>query len=754
MTIPVITYPAELDTETNLYVVADALSIALAKDYNPGDDTIYVAADLNMMLRFPDSGIITLTENCSVPENRALSFYYSSKNNVTFSFTGLTILPETPDTFKKSVVTKVTMNVTAQHHNNIKDAIVNIETFVGKESDRTVVPFAGNIVERTNYLFSTVFTPRAWFVSTSTRGIVPLAVVFESKSFYVGEDIQGNQIQYTWTIFQGIPPNDTVISINPTYSPIFTYTFQDPGIYGVALSVTNFYGSDTVIFVNYIDCLYDVPFEAIIDLPAAAGQKDFSTGGNNFLKAPANSYVNVLTSNLPVPLASEPRTFAGAHLDASDAQIDPITTFTWDLSDNLTHANSPETKALYSIGGIYSVVLRCDTESNAYRITTNAKTINVIERQNAWLFTFIGSSSTNVAASELGFLNESFKPQQKTAYAVTRNTSFIVDRIWDESSGYIVTPEDKQRMLLEFKRNTNLNVQANVPSGYQGLAVLSWASGRDLAQSPSLETINYALYSGFDESYSTSALPTTNRPWNWITLNSTGSTFFLLGNSTAQSPNTSPVNLNLIQANYLLNTIVPVKTFSPGDFIAASSYLTFNAAVYNGAGYNIYGDYSAYRYAARGRYLYILKNLGVGQEFRINSFYSSSEGVSGILTGFKKLPDMTGPLVTQGVLLNLATGLFFFNNTGSVMYFDTVTNVWKIGGPGYNSIAFSKIQDTSVPDYGNENNGLVASTDFSNNAFLSFDYSSNAFCKFNDIDLSFTKLNSRAAGEQWIFGSY
>ena len=88
------------------------------------------------------------------------------------------------------------------------------------------------------------------------------------------------------------------------------------------------------------------------------------------------------------------------------------------------------------------------------------------------------------------------------------------------------------------------------------------------------------------------------------------------------------------------------------------------------------------------------------------------------------------------------------------MFFDTVTNVWKIGGPGYNSVAFSKIQDTSVSDYGNENNGLVASTDFSNNAFLSFDYSPNAFCKFNDIDLSFTKLNNRAAGEQWLFGSY
>jgi PKD repeat protein len=733
MTMPVITYPVELDTENNLYLVADALSISLAKDYTPGDSIIYVAADLVMMSRFPDSGIITLTEQCSEPEKRALSFYYTTKDNFTFTFTGLTRLAETPDSFKKSVVTKVTMNVTAQHHNNVKDAVLSIENFVGRESDSTTIPFFGNIVQRTKFLFKTVFTPRAWFISNKTRGIAPLTVLFTSKTLYIGEGIDGNEILYTWNMGDGtIYPNQL--------ENFITHTYTIPGIYSVQLTVANDYGSDMVQFVNMIDCLWIAPFEAIIEIVENSGQKYFPAP-DNYLKTPTNTYVYISTSNAEAPPDPQGRrTYAGAHLTSSGTQIDPITTFTWDLSDTLSHGNSPETKALYNFGGIYSVVLRCDTRSNSYRITTDAETINVIEKQNAWLFNFV--ISPNVAASELGFLNETFKTQQRTQYAVTRNSNFVL--------GYL----DEERILKEFYRNTNFCAQATVPSGYQGSAVISWASGRNSASASSTETIKFTNFNGFDESYPANFTPTFYRPWNWINYNSTGISFYMLGNAVNQPVFTSPTNTLLQSVNLITPAISTVKNFSPGDFIGAASYLSYNSAEYDGAGVNIYGNYSSYRTAQRGRTLYILKNITVGSDFKIMTFFSTFEGADGIISGFKKLPDMVGPLKTQGQLVNLATGLFFFNNTGSVMFFDTVTNVWKTGGPGYNSVAFANLQDTSVTTYGNENNSLVATTDFSNNAFLSFDYSPNAFIKFNDVDLAFSKLNSRVAGEQWVFGSY
>jgi PKD repeat protein len=738
MSIPSVVYPDQYDTTTTLYNAVDALVITLAKDYNPNDTTIFVTVNPYIMSRFPETGIITLTENCSDPALRAVSFYYGTKNNEGFFFTDLTILPETPDSYKPKVSTTVSLSVTAQHHNNIKDAIISTEEFIGLESDISYIPFEGSIAARTKFLFESVFTPRAWFVADKRIGRAPLfAVVFTSSSLYLGEQINGNTVTYEWDFGDG----GTFTSTNKTVE----HTYMLPGIYTVSLTVTNMFGADTVTFANYIDALWLAPETAEIEFLVEAGQKDFDSGGNDFIKTPTGVYVYMGTSNEIDPL-DPTRTYSGAHVESGDV-IDPINNFQWDLGDTLSHGNDPNTKALYTIGGIYEVILRCTTESGAYRITTDSKTINVIERQNAWLFvtptTDPPLATGTVYAGELGFLNETFKPLQNTAYVYIRNASFITD------SSHL----DKPRMLLEFERNTNINARSTVPSGLQGQAILSWASGRNLTDLPSTEKISFVAFSGFDEAYSAVSWEIT-RCWNWIAFNGTGVTYYLLGNAQSQPPNTSPVDLTLVSNNLLAGTYQTDLTFSAGSFAGASNTLSYNAAQYDGTGYNVYGAYSAYRYAFRGRTGYILKNLTVGSNFKINSFYSTTESGNGIITGFKKLPDMGGPVKTQGVLLNLTTGLFFFNNSGSVLQFDVTANVWKTGGPGYNSVAYTNLQDTSVPNYDDENNSLVGTTDFGDNAFLSFDYSNNAFMKFNDIDLTFTKLNSRPEGEQWIFGSY
>lgn len=738
MSIPSNVYPTSYDTSTNLYNVVDALTIPLAKDYNPGDKVVYVSVAPYIMARFPASGIITLTENCSAPSQRAVSIYYNTKSNEGFFFTDLTVLPETPDSYKPATVTSVSLNVTAQHHNAIKNAIISIEDFVGLKSDTSFVPFEGTISARTKYLFETVFTPRAWFVADNRIGRAPFFnVLFTSTSLYLGEQVNGNNITYKWNFGDG-----TEIT---TSEKTITHTYVLPNIYTVSLQVTNMFGNDTVVFENFIDALWLAPDPAVIAYDVRAGQQNFDTNGNNFLKTPTSVYVYVATSNAVDPLDPD-RTLSGAHIVGGNI-IDPIVNFTWDMGDTLTHGDSPETKALYTIGGIYSVVLRCDTRSTAYRITTDPKTINVIERQNAWLF--IAPSDTalqTVYAGEMGFLNETFKPLQNTSYTYQRNAEFIT------GSAHL----QKERMLLEFVRNTNLNAKSTVGSGLGGLSILSWAGGRTAAELSSTERVYFIAYSGFEETYSSPGATgwTMYRPWNWIAFNGTAITYYLLGNAVSQSAGTSPTNNQLVSVNLLSGEVKLEKTFSSGDFQGAANYLTYNEAQYDQTGYNIYGSYSAYRTAFRGRTGYILKNRTVGSEFCINSFYCTTEDANGLISGFKKKPDMGGPLKTQGVLVNLTTGLFFFNNSGSVLQFDVTTDVWKTGGPGYNSITFSNLQDKSVEGYDNENNSLVATTDFADTAFLSFDYSNSAYIKFNDVDLSFTKLNSRPEGGQWIFGSY
>ena len=76
MTIPTASnYPDQLDNDTNLYEVHDSLRVRLANDYNVGDSSITVFGDTTS---FPTTGLITLTEQCSEINLRAISFYYKS----------------------------------------------------------------------------------------------------------------------------------------------------------------------------------------------------------------------------------------------------------------------------------------------------------------------------------------------------------------------------------------------------------------------------------------------------------------------------------------------------------------------------------------------------------------------------------------------------------------------------------------------------------------------------------------------------
>src|SRR5581483_2971833 len=118
-----INYPNSLDNNDTLYLVHDALRVVLSEDYNPGDTFITVDPD-PILLQFPPTGIITLTDQCSDIGLRAISFSYKAvdaKNNL---FTGLTLLSGFTDVVKPKRFTDVTLNVTAPHHDNLKDALI------------------------------------------------------------------------------------------------------------------------------------------------------------------------------------------------------------------------------------------------------------------------------------------------------------------------------------------------------------------------------------------------------------------------------------------------------------------------------------------------------------------------------------------------------------------------------------------------------------------------------------------------------
>lgn len=744
--LPDITFPTSYDTDTTLYSVKDSAYLVLAKDYNPGDTTITVELDTQKTLLFPDSGIITLTEQCSDPKYRGLSFYYTSRTNTVFS--GLTLLNPELDHYKPSRVTTVVMNVMAQHHNNIKDAVINIENFVGKKGlmgDYTTVN-TGNLEQRTNFLTTKAFEPKAWFSVDKQIGLSPFTVTFTNLSVRLGENLPSNVIEFFWDFgdntcstvnyYQAtdvVPSNVTCVIVEDLDAGTITKTYTTPGTYTVKLTAINNFGEDTVTLVDLINAKYQAPDEAVVEITPQQIQQVV----NGTFKTPTNLGVAIGIPYGVNPLTG--RTYSGEELDGNGDPIDPVIKWTWLLSDDTNHGNDQNTTALYTIGGLYDMVVRVDTESQAFRITTYNSYIDVIERQNLWLSTFLGSSTTTIQSSEFGIISETFKAKQNVFYSL------------DISTAFLSSETNSTQLIREFKKNTTFCSRANVVSGLAGTAILHWATGRSTGVIAD-EKIKSVEYNGFLETYN--LFQTITRPWNWVGLNFLNTVYFLFGNlSSAQAPFQSLTNLTL-QKHDLIGNTVSSSSLSAGDFVGGASALESNSADFDGSGNPIYGNFSAYRSAWRGRKGYIIKNNGVGTFFQIKSFFSSYENATQVVAGFTKLPDILGPTKTEGNLVDLASGLFFFNNTGAISSFDTSTNVWKTGGPGLGSNTFLALQDTNAANYDSASNTLLSTTDNDRKAYLSFDYTNDSFIKFNDLDLTFTKLPARPSGNQWNFGTF
>ena len=191
-------YPESFDSDENLYLVHDSLRLRLLNDYNPGDKTIYAEGDLLIVSRIPPTGQITLTEQCSDLEQRAISFYYESFDVENIEFSGLTILQGFEDVKKPKRITNITVNVMADHHNNIKNSLIAIQEFCGVKGTEDKEPFGPTLEGRINFLRRLVLQPKAWFTADKRTGNVPFCVTFKDLSFRLGTDGDAGQVKLTW----------------------------------------------------------------------------------------------------------------------------------------------------------------------------------------------------------------------------------------------------------------------------------------------------------------------------------------------------------------------------------------------------------------------------------------------------------------------------------------------------------------------------------------------------------------------------
>lgn len=749
MTIPsTVNYPNSIDGNETLFLVHDSLRVKLSSDYSPGDTTISIYGDYEVINRFPDTGFITLTEQCSDAEVRALTFYYGSRTQI--SFDQLELLPGFVDVAKPKDITNVTQNVMAEHHNAIKNAIIAIEGMAGRKGEPFTGPLVGTMEQRISYLRQVALVPKAWFKSDKKVGLVPFTVEFTDLSFRLGTDGTSGSISYVWDFGDNTGPS--IVTISTTNGPVIQdnvivqdldggtiqKVYTKPGIYDVSLTVSNDFGSDTVVFPEFINARVAAPETAVINFNLRSQQDIIQVGvptngpytTTPVIRTPVNVFVDA-----EVPTGVNPntgRSYSGELL-VGLVPVDAVTSYTWSLSDDLTHSNSSSVRASYSVGGVYDLVLRCDTAYGAYRITSYQGAIDVVEKYNLWLWNYY--SPTSVNSQEFGLISETFKTGFTNPVTISKNNTFLTGE-----------PNEVQQKR-EFGSNNGFAPRGTTASGNGGVGILYYASGRNAIDSPTTETVKMHEFNGFTQTYLTQT--PLSRPWNWVGLHSSSAMYFFLGNiTTAQLPYTSFTNQDKDRVS-LADMSVTTSLLTNSNYKNGAQELQNNEVTFNGVGDPQQGHMSVYRSCWKDSAGFILRNQGVGTFFRIKNFYKTVGTTSEYFLDVKKLADMSGPAKLEGQLVPLSQGVYFFNNTGAISAYNPTTDVWETGGTGVNSASFRLLQDNTVVGFDSQEQTLVAASDSDKTAYLSFDYSNKPFIKFNEITLTFSNVSYRPSGSQF-----
>jgi PKD repeat protein len=764
MTIPNSTnYPNEIDTDINLFLVHDGLRLRLAEDYTPGDTFIQAEGDVLIMSRFPATGIITLTEQCSEIELRAISFHYNSIDYQNFRFEDIEILPEFTDNFKPKRITNITLNVVSKHHNHIKDALIAIENFLGVKGTIDNVPNGPTIEGRTNFLRKIVLRPRAWFTADKVIGLVPLEVTFIDQSFRLGTDGTGGEIKLIWDFGDNTASVITSITASEIVPPISNIIVQDvdggtikktyfkPGKYDVTLIAQNQFGEDICKFQKYINARIEAPEPAVIDFIASSTNQLVTAGspiGGPYTTPPnIRTPINTLITFM-VPSGENIATPGVAYSGELIGMGDPVTNYTWLLGDDLLHSNSNETKATYSVGGFYDLKLRVDTEAGAYRITTYENSIDVVEKTNLWFWSFTNFLAPNeVTAYEYGLISETFKIANAPSWTLTRNESFLDN----------VPNEDQQKK--EFRKNVYVSHVGSLSSGQNGVVKVFYAGGREETDPLNFEEVKVFEFNGFSGTY-LNQLNTPSekivRPWNWVALSNDIEVNFLLGYPTTTiEPNTSPTNPSKVKLNLsdMSNSNDSVFGNTLSNFKNGAEELKQNPAQYDSGGNSIYGHFSVYRTTWKDNSGYILRNSAVGDFLRLRNFYRTEGTVGTPVMALRKLEDLS-QLKIEGSLTAMSGGIYLFNNSGSISLFNTVSSKWQSGGPGINSIAYRGLQDTTVDGFDDSDQELFVASDRDKRTYITYKYSEKVFLKFNEVSFAFSTLGTRPVGTPWVMEVY
>ena len=134
-----INFPASLDDDTSLYVVANNLRTRLTSAIDDSVTTIPVVTTSG----FPDVGFVTILTGANILNSEAIAYSGIDATNFLNAERG------SDDTvaLEHFSTNNVDFTIVSRHHNNLKDAIINIEAYLGVSGSENFVPFVdGNVI--------------------------------------------------------------------------------------------------------------------------------------------------------------------------------------------------------------------------------------------------------------------------------------------------------------------------------------------------------------------------------------------------------------------------------------------------------------------------------------------------------------------------------------------------------------------------------------------------------------------------------
>lgn len=212
-------YPEAIDNKETLYEAKNNAETKI-KQSVPFTGKNIIVDDTSA---FPSKGLIRIGPPPGEAGNSEL-IYYDKKTKTTFTNLKRAFAGSQQGTWPKGAY--VTNAVMAEHHNAIKDAILNIEENLGVKDFPAAASLNGILQsQETRFL-----NPKPLFRAFPLKGKPPLQVRFQNFS-------TGHLVRYFWDFGDG--------SVSTETSPIHTYLTE--GIYTVQLNVMTSLGGQAVV---------------------------------------------------------------------------------------------------------------------------------------------------------------------------------------------------------------------------------------------------------------------------------------------------------------------------------------------------------------------------------------------------------------------------------------------------------------------------------------------------------------------------